>query len=130
MAYNIIAGIGVVTSPFNPTNPCNLQTCDNIVMVCDDVSVSNYTAGDTLIAMSDASMHPAQTLTIPVCVTHGNSTDIVPLTITPSGEVYLDHSYSSAIVHLNGICWHVNSQYYTPAIGNIYNNGSSPLGVR
>lgn len=130
MAYTIIGGIGTITTNFSTSNPCNMQTLNNIIMLCDDLEIdSPYTAGDVLLTLSDSSMFPDTEIIIPVCVTEGNQTRIAPLTINIAGEFTLPFSYTTAIVHLNGICFHVNSKYYTPAIGNIYNNGSSPLSV-
>ena len=130
MAYDLIAEIGVITTTHMTANPCNIMTLDNIVMLCDDLDIVNYTANDVLLELSDSSMYPDTPIIIPVCVTEGTQTRIAPLTITIAGELLLPFSYTTATVHLNGICWHVNSKYYTPAIGNIYNNGTSPLGVR
>lgn len=127
MAYTQIANIGVITTNFTSTNPCNMQTLNNVIMLCDDLEITNYNANDVLLTLSDSSMFPNTEIVIPVCVTEGIQTRIAPLTINIAGELSLPFTYTSAIVRLNGICFHVNSQYYTPAIGNIYNNGTSPL---
>ncbi len=127
MAYGLLAKIGVINTTHSTANPCNIQTVDNIVMLCDDLDISNYTANDVLLELSAHSMRPDTEITIPVCVTEGSTTRIAPLTINIAGELSLPFSYTSATVHLNGVCWHVNSRFYTPAKGNIYNNGTSPL---
>lgn len=128
MPYTVIGGIGVITTNFSTSNPCNIQTLNNIVMLCDDLEItSGYNAGDVLLTLSDSEMFPDTEIVIPICVTEGTQTRIAPLTINIAGEFTLPFNYTTAIVHLNGICFHVNSKYYTPAIGNIYNNGSSPL---
>lgn len=129
MSYTVIGGIGTVTSNFSISNPCNIMSLDNIVMICDDVEISSYIAGDVILTLSDNAMLPLSDLIIPVCITTNNQTVIKPLTISSNGELSLDENYTLATVHLNGICWHVNSTYYTPSIGNIYNNGTSPLSV-
>lgn len=130
MAYTVLGNIGTITTSHSTSNPCCIQSKDNIVMFCDDLDVSNYTANDVLLELPDASMYPSTEIIIPVCVTENNNTRIAPLTVNIAGELSLPFSYTSATVHLNGICWHVNSQYYTPSIGNIYNNGTSPLDAR
>lgn len=127
MAYTVIGGKGVITTSFVTSNPCNLQTLDNIIMLCDDLEITNYQANDVLLTLSQPSMFPLTEIILPVCVTDSQGTRIAPLTINIAGELSLPFSYTSATVHLNGVCWHVNSKYYTPAIGNIYNNGTSPL---
>ena len=127
MAYNRLGNIGVVTTANTVTNPCNIQTLDNIIMLCDDVELINYTADDVILTLSDSSMFPAQDIVFPVCVTEQTGTRTAACTFHDDGTFTLPFSYTSATVHFNGICLHVNSVYYTPTIGNIYNNGSSPL---
>ena len=131
MAYNIIAGKGTINTNYETANPCNLMTLDNIVMLCDDLIIDNpngYTANDVLLTLSDSKMFPDTEIIMPICVTEPTGTRIAPLTINIAGEFSLPFSYVvDTLIHLNGVCWHVNSKYYTPAIGNIYNNGTSPL---
>lgn len=125
MPYTIIGGIG----EFQPiesasiSNKCNILTMDNIVMFCDNVTLTSYSAGSTFIKLSEESFYPSTPIAIPVVV---NNT-ITFLSIDTHGELRLPNSYDNAIVYLNGICFSVNSKYYTPEIGNIYNNGTSPL---
>ena len=130
MAYTHIANIGTAQSSFTIANPANIQTLDNIIMFCDDIEIANYTAGDDIVKLVSNTMYPASSMIIPVCVTDSGVTAIEPLTIADTGELSLQSSHTLATVHLNGICFHANSQYYTPAIGNIYNNGTSPLSAR
>lgn len=127
MAYNRLGGLGVITTNYTTANPCNIQTLDNIIQLCDDLEIANYTANDTLLTLSDSSMRPDVPVVFPICVTEGNQTRTAACTLHTDGTFTLPFSYTDAIVHFNGICIHVNSKYYTPAIGNIYNNGTSPL---
>lgn len=130
MPYTVIGGIGVISTSHLTANPCNIQTLNNVIMLCDDIEIATggYTANDTLLTLSDPEMFPDTEIVVPICVTEGTTTRTAPLTINLAGEFSLPFSYAAGtIVHLNGICWHVNSKYYTPAIGNIYNNGTSPL---
>ena len=122
MAYTKIAAIGEYTTTNTVGNPCNVQTLDNIVMLCDDMDVVNYTSGDVLLTLSDSSMFPTSELTIPVFITDLSQTPnyffITPLRVNSSGELYLNVNLSNATIHLNGICFHVNSTYYNQTIGN------------
>lgn len=125
MPYTVIGGIGEVIPTSNTTmhNKCNILTLNNVVMLCDNVTITNYGAGSTFLKLSDEAFYPATAIHIPVVV----NTELTYLYIDTMGEFRLPKSYDSATVYLNGILFSVNSKYYTPEIGNIYDNGTSPL---
>ena len=129
MPYTVIGGIGVMTLADNCTmqNPANVMTLNNQVMLCGDAVLSNYSANATFATLSDEGMFPTSVVVIPVCVTSESQTRLTYLTILTNGELSLPFDYTEATVHLNGIQFTANSKYYTPEIGNIYNNGTSPL---
>ena len=130
MAYTVIGGIGVMTLGEGVTmpNPANVMTLNNQVMLCGDAELSEYRAGSVIATLSEDSLCPGEDVVIPVCVTSDGETRIAALTVNPLGEISLPFDYANgATVHLNGIQFTANSQYYTPEIGNIYNNGTSPL---
>ena len=130
MAYTHIAGIGIVNTANTMPNKCNIMTENNVVMLCDDVYLHNYSANSVILTLSKPMMWPLTDIVTPVCVTDSQGTSVVPLTINTSGEFKLQSSYTQATVHLNGLCFNVNSKYYNPSIGNIYDNGTSPLHAR
>lgn len=125
MPYTVIGGIGEVIPTSNTTihNKCNILTLNNVVMLCDNVTITNYAAGSTFLKLSDESFYPTTPISIPVVVNN----ELTFLGIDASGEFRLPKSYDNATVYLNGIMFSVNSKYYTPEIGNIYNNGTYPL---
>lgn len=129
MPYTVIGGIGVMTLGEGVTmaNPANVMTLNNQVMLCGDATLANYVEGATIATLSEESLFPGEDVVIPVCVTSDGETRIAPLTVSDAGVLSLPFSYTAATVHLNGIQFTANSQYYTPEIGNIYNDGTSPL---
>lgn len=129
MPYTVIGGIGEaeLESAASMNNKCNILTLNNVVMFCDNVILTDYLAFDPILVMSEESFFPDTDICLPVCITHDSNTEIVPLYIEPNGSLVLHESYENATLWLNGICFNVNSKYYTPLIGNIYNNGTSPL---
>lgn len=132
MAYNLIAAIGTITTAHSISNPCNIMTLDNMVMLCDDITLTAaYQANRVLLTLSDNDMAPLTDVTLPICVSDGTQTEITTMTVHSNATISIGKTCSSGmVIHLNGICWHANSKYYTPSIGNIYNNGTSPLGVK
>lgn len=129
MPYTGIGAIGVMTLAENATmaNPANVMTLNNQVMLCGDCSLEGYTAGTAFATLSEETIWPSAAVVIPVCVTEDSGTRIAPLTVSTAGELSLPIDYASATVHLNGVEFTANSKYYTPEIGNIYNDGTSPL---
>lgn len=129
MPYTIIGGIGEVEldSSASMENKCNILTLNNVVMLCDNVILNEYLAFDPILTLSEESLFPDTEICVPVCITHESTTEIVPLYINTDGTLVLHESYEAATLWLNGICFNVNSKYYTPFIGNIYDNGTSPL---
>lgn len=122
MAYTKIAGIGEGTTTQTMVNPCNIQTLDNIIMLCDDIELANYTMNNAFFKLSDSSMYPGSDLKIPVFITDKsvipNVYYILPLKIDTQGELSLPSSFGTATVHTNGLCFHINSKYYNQTIGN------------
>lgn len=129
MPYTIIGDIGEYDADVSATvhNKCNILTLNNVVMLCDNVIVTDYMALNPLIKLSSDLFYPESGICLPVCIGENNNITIKPLHINAQGELYLDDSYENATIYLNGVCFNVNSKYYTPEIGNIYNNGTSPL---
>lgn len=138
MAYNTIAEIGEFTLAsqnfsFVNGNPCNILTEDNILMLCDDIHVSGTATAGTIIGhvSNPNTMAPADVIRIP-CIRHtdtGTSSTII-LRLTALGNLITSSTVTDARICMNGVCVHLNSKYYTPTIGNIYNNGTSPLDAR
>lgn len=129
MPYTVIGGIGVMTLADNCSmqNPANVMTLDNQVMFCGNATLTNYTAGSTFATLSETSLAPDEAVIVPVCVTSEGQTRIACLSVGVDGALSLPFDYMEAIVHLNGVMFSSNSKYYTPEIGNVYNNGTSPL---
>ena len=128
MPYTIIGGIGVMTLADNcqMNNPANVMTLNNQIMLCGNCTLTNYIANSTFATLSESDMYPYDDIYIPICVDDG-SIRIAPLHISPLGELSLPFDYATATVYLNGIQFTSNSKWYTPEIGNVYNNGTSPL---
>lgn len=130
MPYRVIAAVGEMTLADTAamTNKANVMTLDNVVMLCGDCTLTNYTAGAAFATLSEESIFPEEAVTVPVCVTSDGQTRLTFLAVGIDGTLSLPFDYASATVHLNGICFNSNSKYYTPEIGNIFNNGTSPIG--
>lgn len=129
MPYTVIGGIGVMTLADNceMTNPANVMTLNNQIMLCGNCTLTNYTANSTFATLSESDMYPDDDIFIPVVINDTNGVFLAILRISPLGELSLNTSMDNGIVYLNGIQFTSNSKWYTPEIGNIYNNGTSPL---
>ena len=140
MAYTIISAIGecqlsdTTNYAFVNSNPCAFMTLNNIVIFCDDVEIKNYIADSTIFELPESSMFPDFDIIFPIIVTDKSvSPNQIKQSIAKAknnGTIVLLESFTDAIVHLNGQNFHANSKYYNPTIGNIYNNGTSPLSVQ
>lgn len=129
MPYTIIGGIGVMTLADNceMPNPANVMTLNNQIMLCGNCTLTNYTANSSFATLSESDMCPDDDIFIPVVINDTNDVFLAILRISPLGELSLNTSMDNGIVYLNGIQFTSNSKWYTPEIGNIYNNGTSPL---
>lgn len=131
MAYNQIFTIGVCTLnddfEFVRDNPCNIMTLDNEIILCDDIYYPyNYIAGTKIFTVSEEDMFPDYQLKIPIVVhtLYGDFPDIFIL--NTDGTAHIDNSFYQPTFLTNGIMWNINANFYTPEIGNIYNDGSAP----
>ena len=132
MPYTLIGMIGTITLANNVScsnsNPCNLMTLNNQVIICDDIEYSGkYIAYSTLFTLSDSSMFPANGIILPISVSTDYGIEQANCYIDSNGQVSVDNSYYNPLFLFNGFTFHVNDKYYNPTIGNIYNNGTSPL---
>ena len=125
MPYGKIGGVGTISLStgfsFENSNPANIITVDNIVMLCDNVVVTgNYIKDSVFLTLSSTIMAPASTVRIPIVVYSDDNYELDILSINTNGEMSINNSFKNCTIHLNGICWQANSKYYTPDIGNIY----------
>lgn len=129
MSYTVIGGIGemLLEDVASMSNKANVMTLNNVVLLCGDCTLAAYTANSVFATLSEEDLYPGTEVRVPVCVTSEGETRLTFLTVGTEGALSLPFDYASAVVHLNGICFNVNSKYYTPEIGNIFNNGTSPL---
>ena len=129
MPYTIIGGIGVMTLADNCEmhNPANVMTLNNQIMLCGNCTLTNYIANSTFATLSDSDMFPDDDIFIPVVINDTNGVFLAILRVSTLGELSLNTSMDNGLVYLNGIQFTSNSKWYTPEIGNIYNNGTSPL---
>lgn len=146
MPYTVIGAIGELVLSDGATasngNKCVLMSLNNEVMLCDNIQVSNYSSGEEFAVLPDESMCPETSVTFPVKVTakesaftayeHDNGLigahlPFAQLTITDTGALSVNRDLDNGTVYLCGLSFTANSKYYTPEIGNIYNNGTSPL---
>ena len=130
MPYTTIGSIGEMTlgEGVSMGNKMAMLTRNNIVCFGDDATLMNYTAGQTLATLPDTLFRPLVTVLVPVCLTPSNGIpSYAVMTVTTEGTISINENVDSGTLHLAGVCFTVNSRYYTPQIGNIYNNGTSPL---
>lgn len=69
MAYNIIADLGEYITNYPVNNKCNILTLDNEIMLCEDIVLSEYNAGDTILTLSSPKMFPTNDIYIPCGIT-------------------------------------------------------------
>lgn len=129
MPYGVIGGIGVMTPGTGVTmeNPCNILSLNNVIYLCDDMQLKNYTAKSPLATLSEEDFFPSKEAIIPCFLEQGGTIELVALHLDMTGQFYLDEDVADGTLHTNGLCLNVNSRYYTPEIGNIYNDSSSPI---
>lgn len=131
MAYGRIAAIGEMTTAdgvtFDNGNPCAFMDLNNVIYFCDDITVNGIDTGGTILTLPDEGMHPSieTVLSIPTETDSGDMA-ISFLTVDTTGNIKILGTPATTY-HLAGYSFHINSRYYNPEIGNIYNNGTSPL---
>lgn len=144
MAYTVIANIGEVidvptTATFNDNNKCVVQTLNNILCFCANVTYTQIPSNGVLFKLPSSTMYPKTVIRHPVVLgqkigTGSTTYSIGIMVINTDGTVklvgYTLPSNAQVTLQLNGTCINVNSTYYNPTIGNIYNNGTSPLNER
>ena len=124
MPYNILGNMGTLelSSSATTTNACCILTLDNIVTLMGNITLENYTAGETFATLADQ-MFPSDIVKKLICV----NDDVVSLTIDTDGNMSISNSYASATAYLNGVCFNVCDTYYNAEIGNNFLQGTSPL---
>lgn len=131
MPYGKIAYIGqmIVQSNMVMTNKSAFIDLNNVVYFCGNAMVADYTAGEVLATLPDEMMFPLQTVVIPVCVTEADAIipTVVPMTVNTDGTIEIGADLADADLYLSGVSFTANSRYYTPEIGNVYPNNTSPL---
>lgn len=132
MAYNKLAAIGEYTflaANCDSDNQCVLMTLDNILMFCGNINIRSTTSSTDILKLPDSFPRPTDVIYFPVYVhdNNANSNAIRMAGIRTDGTFRLYTGYTNGTIRINGTCIHMNSIFYTPAIGNIYDNGSSPL---
>ena len=129
MPYGRIFSIGQMTLE-EATSMDNLTAyldMNNVVYFCGNATLTNYTAEMPFATLPDDAMVPSSTLLVPICVTSDGATRLTYLIVDVNGELSLPFDYQSATVHMDGISFTVNDRYYTPEIGNVYPNNTSPM---
>ena len=131
MPYGKIAYIGQMTTQANMvmTNKSAFIDLNNVVYFCGNALVADYTAGSVLATLPSDMMFPLQIVVIPVCVKESDADQptVVPMTINTDGTIEIGIDLSDADLYLSGVFFTTNSRYYTPEIGNVYPNNTSPL---
>lgn len=129
MPYTNIGAIGEIELADNAAseNKANIMTLNNVIMFGGDVVLVDYHANDTFATLSEDTLYPSSPVKVPCVVTSENTDRIAVLTVNDDGTMALPFDYESATVHLSSVLVSTNNKWYTPEIGNIYNNGTSPL---
>lgn len=129
MPYTVIGGIGEIQLADNAIseNKANIMTLNNVIMFGGDIVLVDYHANEPFATLSEETLYPALPVKVPCIVTSENTDRIVALTVHDDGTLTLPFNYDSATVCLSGVLVNTNNKWYTPKIGNIYNNGTSPL---
>lgn len=127
MAYTIIASIGelILPSGVMSTNKAVFMTLDNEVYLLGNLRAISNQVDSVIAQLPDEDMWPSVDTYIPA---YTGSHGFVPLHINSSGEIRCMAVLPTLeIIYTNGLCFNVGAKYYNAAIGNIYNNGTSPL---
>ena len=124
MPYTILGDIQTLTlSPSAQCdNPCCILTLNNEVQLMGNVILTDYTA-DTMFATLPESMRPTDDVMVPVFL----GETLVPLMVTPDGELSISQAVTSDTLYLNGVSFNCCDRYYNTDIGNNFSQGTSPL---
>ena len=132
MAYTNIAAIGEMVPhalvEFEHGNKCAFMDLNNVVYICDNIMCDGIALSETLLTLPDETMFPSflQVVMIPGIVRGSANVTLIPIQVNESGE-FKPLIENVIILYSAGFSFHINGRYYNPEIGNIYNNGTSPL---
>lgn len=133
MPYRVIGAIGEMALATGVTmvNKAAVMTLDNQVMFCGNMTIANYAQNTVLATLPDEQMWPSEPVVIPCWLQTNQSGNqqytMVGIGIQTDGTLVMGRNVQNGVLFLNGAQFTANSKYYTPEIGNIYNNGTSPL---
>ena len=115
-----------VTAPFT-TTMLSLETDSTTKTVVTEVTATKTGDNVTDVETTDESVSFINSATLVPETSSSTQTRTVPMKIDNNGNVSLMQDFDSATVHLAGFQFTSNSRYYTPEIGNVYANNTSPL---
>lgn len=127
MAYTIIAAIGelILPSGVMSTNKAVFMTLNNEVYLLGNLRAISSQADSVIAQLPNEDMWPSVDTYVPV---YTGSHGFVPIHINSDGEIRcMEVLPTLEILYTNGVSFNVGAKYYNAAIGNIYDNGTSPL---
>lgn len=125
MAYNPqISVIDTITlnSNFSFVNGNNgiIMSMDNDVAFCDDIETQSlYAAGTALFTITNTKLVPDNDILIPIYITSIYGNEYALCEIKNTGVVSIKNSYFAPIFHFNGLQYNIDSNYFSPTLGNL-----------
>ena len=129
MAYNRIAGIGNGTSNQTMNNKTVIQTMDNILCFCGNMSGVTKNASTAIFQIPDSMRTFVDVIRFPAVYNESGTYKVGAFVLRNNGYLYTLQALNNATVFLNGICLNINDYFYNDTIGN--NNQSNmtyPIG--
>lgn len=115
-----------VTASFE-TETLSLDTQSSTKTIVTEVTATKTGDNVTDVETTDENISFIASASLVFESSSSAQTRTVPLKIASNGNVSLMQGFDSATVHLSGFQFTANSRYYTPEIGNVYANNTSPL---
>ena len=132
MAYSKIAGIGELTLNYgNSTNKTVLQTLDNIICFCGDITGVVCNSNTAICKLPNTIDYPTSDISFPMSYKRGTAYYTNIFYLTTNGEIKSRTNLTqSSDIYLNGLTINLNNNFYNSTIGN--NDQSQmtrPMGV-
>ena len=119
MAYGKIAAIGKVNMyRGSSSNQTVIQTDNNIIMLCGDVSGITCPSNGRIIDLPATITYPDSTVHFPCAYLEGSTYNVGVFYINTNGRIYSRNALNNATVFFNTTTFNFNSVFYSDAIGN------------
>lgn len=119
MAYNRIAGIGKLTlTSGNTTNPTVLQTMDNLICFCGNITGLTVSNNGAFATLPDTITSPTNTINFLAPIYQNSTYQVGVFYLASNGRVGTRQALSNAQVMLMNAYVNMNDVFYNNTLGN------------